>query len=555
MILTPVSLWKDFNSGRSSGVVSCENLIKDGIKYEYVTFYGRNTEEGRVLIYGVIASDETNPSKNCVLFLQDGGRAADENLLAYFVKKGYTAMFADYSGCREGVEKYTVYPKDVDYADWENCKYSLLTVNKTAEETCWYEWTAVGVYARQFLADKFATDSIGLIGIGDGGEIAWKLAYVAQFSCAICVNACGWLAYSGSSKFNALDRTLSDNDCKFIAGLDSQSYAPYVKCPVLLLCSTGEADFNYDRAYDTFSRINPQYALSSSIAYSLSSETCIDEKCERDMFLFLDSNVKKRYVFMPKPVEVNISTDDEENLFAYVKCDRSGIVEKCGAYISEDSIDYSTRNWSLAPLTAKDNAYDSKYALNVYEKTSTVFVIAYASYSSGFTVWSKVAVKKVSGRFRNSRSKSKILYCNNFGPESFSPENCSANSIGGLFLSGDEVMPHVINVCGLDGVYSVCGLKTQRIMSPQFMPDEESILKFDICSGEDTSVTVKLTTKFLREEYVATFNIIGGVWQSMIIEPKILKNKFGASLSSFVECESVSVNAEGKFALNNLMWL
>ena len=94
-----------------------------------------------------------------------------------------------------------------------------------------------------------------------------------------------------------------------------------------------------------------------------------------------------------------------------------------------------------------------------------------------------------------------------------------------------------------------------RIMCPQFKPDKESILKFDICSKEDTQVTVKLTTKYVREEFVATVNIIGGVWQSLIIEPKMLKNKSGVSLSDFTECESVSVNAEGKFALNNLMWL
>lgn len=555
MILTPASLWKDFSNELSTQAESCESLIKDGIKYEYVTFSGRNTGEGRVLIYGVIASAEANPSKNCVLILQDGNTAADENLLAYFVNKGYTAMFVDYCGRRQGVEKYTIYPDNVNYANWDECKYNLFNVDKSVKETCWYEWTAVGVYARLFLTEKFATESVGLVGIKDGGEIAWKLAYVAKFACAITVNACGWRAYRCSSKFNSVEHNFSDADYKFIAGLDSQSYAPYVNCPVLLLCSTGEVNFNYDRAYDTFSRINPKFAPSSSIAYSLNCDMCIDDNCEKDMFLFLDSNVKKRYVFMPKPVEVNIVMDDKQTLFGSVKCDRSGIVEKCGAFISEDSVDFSTRNWSSAPLVSRANPYECEFALNVYEKTSSVFVIAYASYSSGFTVWSKVAVKKLSGRFRNSRSKSKILYSNNFGPESFTPENCSANSVGGVFLNAEEAMPHVINLCGLDGVYSKCGLKTMRIMCPQFKPDKESILKLDICSKEDTQVTVKLTTKYVREEFVATVNILGGVWQSLIIEPKILKNKSGVSLSDFTECESVSVNAEGKFALNNLMWL
>ncbi|MGN0806542.1 MAG: hypothetical protein ACI4MC_05840 [Candidatus Coproplasma sp.] len=555
MILTPVSLWKDFNNELSCEVLSCENRIKDGIKYEYVTFSGRTTEAGRVSIYGIIASEDSNPSKNCVMILQNAGTAADENLLEYFVKKGYTAMFVDYCGSREGVDKYTIYPQDLDYANWDVCKYSLLTVNNTVRETCWFEWTAVGVYAKHFLVKRFATENVGVVGIGDGGEIGWKLAYAAELSCLITINACGWRAYRGSSKFNPSNLNFSDSDYKFIAGLDSQSYAPYIKCPVLMLCSTGEVDFNYDRAYDTFSRVNPRFSPSSSIAYSLNCDTCIDNNCEKDMFLFLDSNVKKRHVFMPKPVEVNIVMDDKQNLLACVKCDRSGIVEKCGAFISEDGYDFSLRNWAAVPLLNREDPYVSDYALNVYEKTSSVFVIAYALYSSGFTVWSKVAVKKISGRFRNSRSRSKILYCNNFGPESFSPENCSANSVGGVFLDGNEAIPHVINLCGLDGVYSKCGLKTKRIMSPQFMPDKESILKFDICSQEDTSVTVRLITKYSSDAYVATVNIIGGVWQSQIIESKMLKNKNGAPLADFTDCESVSINAEGKFALNNLMWL
>lgn len=555
MILTPVSLWSDFDSQLSTEVFSCEVRIADGIKYEYVSFYGRNTQKGRVLIYGVIASSEASPSKNCVLILQEPEKEIDEDLLAYFVNKGYTAMCVDYSGKKNGVDKFTLFPADVGYANLDACKFSMLWVENTAKETCWYEWTAVGVYARHFLSVKFSTENIGLVGIKDGGEVAWKLAYVAPFSCAITINSCGWRAYKGASKFASFEHSFDDGDYKFIAGLDSQSYAPYVNCPILILCSTGAGDFDYDRAYDTFSRINPKVAPQSSISYSLNCDTCIDASNEKDMFMFLDSNVKKRYVFIPKPVEVNITVDDQQNLLASVKCDRSGIVEKCGAFISEDSLDFTSRNWSSAPLLNRANPYECDYALNVYEKTSTVFVIAYASYSSGFTVWSKVAVKKISGRFRNSRSKSKILYSNNFGPESFTPENCFDNSIGGVFLNGTEVLPHIVKMCGLSGVYSKSGLTTKRGMSPQFKPDAESILKFDICSEQDTSVTVKVTTKYINEEFVVFNNIIGGVWQSLIIEPKMLKNKAGASLVDFSDCATITVNAENKFALNNLMWL
>ena len=83
-----------------------------------------------------------------------------------------------------------------------------------------------------------------------------------------------------------------------------------------------------------------------------------------------------------------------------------------------------------------------------------------------------------------------------------------------------------------------------------------SMIKEMALAGQDVSSLVPpMVTKYLKEEYSASFGIIGGVWQSMIVEPKLLKNKFGYSLADFTECESISVNANGKFALNNLMWL
>lgn len=555
MILTPITLWKYFNEELSTETIAVEESRKDGIIYEYVNFYGRTTANGRVVIYGVLAYAEDNPSKDCILLLQDSNKNIDEDMLAYFVKKGYSVLCADYAGRRDGCDKHTVYPDDVAYANIENCKYSKTVVNQTAAETCWFEWTAVGVYARLYLSNKFATENIGVIGIKDGGEIAWKLAYVTEFSCAIVVNACGWRAYRGISKFNGGNSEFDESDYKFVAGLDSQSYAPYVNCPMLLLCSTGDENFDYDRAYDTFSRINPKYALSSSIAYSLNCDECIDLRSVKDMFMFLDSNVKKRYVFMPQPVDVNIYMDENQNLLACVKCDRSGIVEKCGAFIAEDSYDFSVRNWSAAPLCKRVSPYEGEYALNVYDKSTSVFVIGYAVYSSGFTVWSKVAIKKIGGRFRNSRAKSKIIYSTDFGPESFSPDDCTGRAVGGVFLDDVETLPHVVNMCGLDGVHSECGLKTKRIVAQQFKPDAESILKFDICSECDTEVTVTLTTKFGQESYTVATYIIGGVWQSQIINAKSLKNKTGTSLNDFTECVCVSITASDKFALNNLMWL
>lgn len=554
-ILTPVSLWKDFDDSLDVMAVTLGESLKDGVKLEYLNFSGRDTGMGRVTVFGVLATNVSNPSRECILVLRDGADDVEDELLSYFVKRGYSALCVDYSGVREGVERYTQYPENVSYANLSQCGRYKDFVDYSADKTCWYEWVAVGVYARKFLAERFSTEAIGLLGIRDGGEVAWKLATVAQFSCAVTVCACGWRAYKGIGKYEGEEPEFNDERYRFIAGIDSQSYAPYVKCPVLILCATGDKDFDYDRAYDTYSRINPEFSGLSSIAYSLNCGKKIDVRCSKDMFLFLDSYVKDRHVFMPKPAEISVSVDDEDNLIARVTADSMGIIEKCGVYFAEDNYECSSRDWAKVPLKRVVNANTSEFYLNVYEKTTSLFVFCYTLYSNGFTVWSKIAVKKVLGKFRNSRAKSKILYTSIFGTECFAAADCSSHAVGGVFLIDDECLPHVVDAFGLSGVYSNCGLMTNRIKSTQFLPDKDSILKFDVCSYEDSVVDVSVFSREEDELYSLKINVLGGVWQSQVLKAKLFKNTNGMPLSSFIGCEALTFNSSGKFLLNNLIWL
>lgn len=554
-IITPISLWKNFNDKLEVMPVTLGERIDDGIKFEYLNFSGRDTGMGRVTVYGVLATKENNSPKECVLILLDSTEEIDEQLLAFFVKSGYNALCVDYGGEREGVERYTLYPNNIKYANAVKSARYKEFVDGAANQTCWYEWVAVGIYAGKFLREKFSTDKIGLIGMRDGGEIVWKLAYAAQFSCAVTVSACGWKAYKGLEKFSGKEPEFDDERYRFVAGIDSQAYAPYVRCPVLMLCTTNDAAFDYDRAYDTYSRINPEYARQSTITYSVNSGSCIDSRSTNDLLMFLDSNVKDRHVFIPKPVKVNVFADEQENLVAKVECDSLGIIEKCGVYFSEDCYEFATRAWTAAPLKRSVNSHESEFYLNVYEKTSAIFVLCYAVYSNGFTVWSKLTLKKISGSFRNGRAKSKIIYINKFGKDCFSIADCSGSAVGGILLTDDEALPKIVKYDGLEGVYSKCGLLTYRIKSKQFCPDKDSILKLDVCSEEDITLEVGLKNKNDGLVYSVKLYILGGVWQSQTLRAKLFKNGNGISLTNFVDCQSLSVKGSGKFALNNLIWL
>lgn len=554
-ILTPISLWKNFNDKLEVMPVSLGERVEDGIKFDYINFSGRSTGRGRVTVYGVLATREINPVRECVLILCDSLDEIDETMLAYFVKKGYNALCVDYGGERYGVERYTQYPDNVRYANAVESERHKDFVDESADKTCWYEWVSVGIYARKFLSEKFNTENIGLIGIRDGGEIAWKLAAVSKFSCAVVVGAYGWRAYRGYEKFLGKEPQFNDERYRFVAGIDSQAYAPYIRCPILMLCTINDAQADYDRAYDTFSRINPEFSRLSAITYSVNCGARVDVRSTADMFLFLDSNVKDRHVFTPKPVKVEISVDEDENLIAKAISDNMGVIEKCGVYFAEDNFDFASRDWAAARLKRVINATESEYYLDIYEKTNTLFVLGYTVYSNGFTIWSKLTVKRIGGTFRNSKVKSKILYTNKFGTESFSLADCSQYAVGGMFLTDSDALPKTVTLDGLKGIYSKCGLMTNRINRLQYAPDKDSILKLDVCSTEDMTLEVSLRKKEDGNVYAVKLYVLGGVWQSETLRAKVFKNQNGVSLNNFADCQALSIVGSGEFAINNLIWL
>ena len=553
-IITPISLWRDFDASLDVLPVSLGEKVENGIKYEYINFSGRDTGMGRVTVYGVLASSVNNPTNSGLLVFFNSNESIDESLLAFYVRHGYTVFGVDYAGRREGVKRYTRYPQNVAYANITTCGRHKDFVDDNAFKTSWYEWVAVGIYARKFLIERLNSLNIGVVGIRDGGELVWKLACAAQFTCAVTVAACGWKAYKGCAKFLGKEPEFDDERYRFLAGIDSQSYAPHIKCPMLMLCTTDDSRFDYDRAYDTFSRINPKYANASIITYSLRSDARVDSYSTQDMFLFLDMYVKERHVFMPKPAEVDIYVDQRNNLIARVKYDHMGIIESSGVYFAEDSFNCADRDWTAATFKKQITEYESDYMLNTYENTGMIFVLCYVTYSNGFTVWSKLAVKKLTGKFRNSRSKCKIMYANQFGYDCFTIANCDKYAVGGIFLDDDYFMPKMVVANGLKGIYSEGGLTTNRLICPQYAPSRDSILKFDVCPEKDLTIDLILKT-VSGDKYSLKIFTLGGVWQSIIQKAKVFKNKEGIALSDFTECVSLTINGDGKYAVNNLIWL
>ena len=555
-ILTPLSLWNDFDNLLEINAKTIARKESGAMTVESVEFSGRQTDKGRVSIAAAFAWNTKAPSAETVLVLPDSNDTIDEKVLEYFVSKGYSALMVDYRGQSEGCEFYTRYPEDIEYANALMCGRHKDFVDDSADKTSWYEWVIVGLYARKYITERTGSDNIAVVGFRDGGEIAWKLGVAGKFSCIVPICAAGWSAYRGISKYISQDPKMDDERYRFIAGIDSQAYAPYVKCPVLLLCSTNDKRFDYDRAHDTFSRINPEFVKDSYISYAMLTNSYIDIKSCDNMFIFLDKNLGKLEITLPKPAEVFVEADEQQNLVAKAVLEETEGLEECVMYLSEDCLNSSLREWNVCPVKEVVSDSERLFYLNIYEKPSTIFVLCHAKYKNGFTVWSKIIVRKLNGKFRNMVKKNRVLYTNSYGLAGFSLADPEIYTVGGLLITDENGLVKLVEKArGINGLYSPCGLTSFRLNNPVYAPNAGNVLSVDVFCDKSENVNITFTDWETGEEYSAVFSVVGGVWQKIIAESKVFKNANGVSLDTFEKELKLTINSLSPFAINNFIWL
>lgn len=568
-ILTPLALWRKFDDSLPLNEFVVKREETDGISYSFLCFSGRKTKTGRVRIYGLFARPVGGDSFPAILLLPDAGKGFDRAFIARFVRLGYSVLTVDYSGKDEGRERYTVYPEDIAYANYASVGRHMDFVDTDAAETSWYEWTAVGRYALKYLKSRPDVSKIGVIGIRTGGEIAWKLMLSSDVSCGVPICAAGWIAYRGINKFEKDKELFIDNERqRFLAGVDSQSYAQFVSCPVLMLCSTNDRRFDYDRAYDTYSRINSE--VDCVISYTVNNSSYIGPQGLTDLDMFLAKYLKGQHVFIPKPLDIKIAIDEEGDLVATVRKDNRGEIVGVRLFLAEDCLVSSQRDWRESHRKKKESEDSVTFCLDAYEKSKMVFVFAQAEYSSGFTSSSKIAVKAIEEPFRNGLPKTRILYSTDQGDaECFASSDVADYSFGDCILDGNVCRPVLIDAYkGIKGVCSERGLKTYRINNPICRPAEDALISVDFCSWEAGYISVSIAE--MRDgkilPFVAKLWVNGSRgWENFVLRPgdfmapTVMKEGYalekGLALKSFSTAISLNFTAEFRFCLNNLLWL
>ncbi len=558
-ILTPITLWQDFDDSLPPNEECIGERREDGIVWRDLYFYGRNVGSGagRVKIYARYAFPEDAASFPAVLLLFEAGLPFDEMLVKRYAENGYGVLCVDYCGERpEGY--YTVYPKLVDYANLARAGRHIDYCDQTAKETSWYEWAAVARYAVNFLRRRQEVSAIGAIGLRTGGEILFKIAPYAPLSCMVSVCAAGWLAYRGIAKFTGDEKRILDEERhRFIAGIDSQSYAPLVKCPVLLVSAINDRKYNFDRVYDTFRQINPN--AEKALLFSAHGSGLVGGHSLKDIDLFLDKYLRGRTVFLSKPISLSVEEDKEGNLVVTGAFDPAGEIQDYGIFYTENVASFTTRDWTRIlgrPEDLEGNV--GRIPLSLYSGTRKALVYAFVSYSNSFSVTSKILGIDVEKKYKNACPRSRVIYSERDGHNGFSVFWRRMASLADCFSEGAmSSVRRLPGYGGIKGLAAAPGLISYRVGDPRYKAPEGA----SFCLDAYSPVNARLRVVFYCDEeeklgYAAEVNVpAGGTWSGYVFDADDFKTESGAVLSDFSSVVSVVFISEEDVLVNNVLWI
>lgn len=556
-ILTPVTLWKDFDETLPLDEEILSETREENYIARDVRFSGRDTGNGRVRIfarYTVPAAAETFPA---VLILFGAGLPFDEAFVQHFVHDGYGVLAVDYSGEREG-GPFTVYPQNVDYANFVRAGRRMTHCDGSAKETSWYEWAGVARYAVRYLLERPEVNGVGAIGLRTGGEVLFKIAPFSRLACMISVCAGGWLAYQGIDKFGmaAEKRIFDEERHRFIAGIDSQSYAASVKCPVLMLSAVNDKTYNYDRVFDTFSQLNP--AVEKALLFSAHGNGLLGRHTLIDIDLFLDKHLKGRTVFVSKPITVSVA-EDERGLVVKSAFDPEGEIRDFGIFYTENITAFKTRDWTR--VMGKDLDLSGNVGavpLPLCKESKKALVYAFVNYSNAFSVTSKILEIDAGKVYPNSTARSRVIYSESDGRNGFAYFRRRTRAIADCFIENiteeERILP---GYGGIKGIDVSTGIISYRVGEPRFRPPEGASFRFDAYCKTDA----RLKVVFFKDEdeekgYSCEIWVGGGgKWKSILLDPSDLKSEKGNQLGSFEGVVSVVFESRDEVLVSNILWI
>lgn len=555
-IFSPQSFWSEFSIDEVSAEVLSEKKVREIIHTKLI-INGKKTESGQVRISAYMAKQCDTPVKSAVILTNKSELSFDDKVVLDLAKNGFIVLAVDLTGRCEGKEECTVYPEDVGYANYEVARQDIISATGDIYKSCWYEWGVSFRYVVEYLK-SIGIEKIGAVGVGNSATPVWHaIATTEDVSCAVIVGNAGWRVYKNIDKFSdEVDPTFTDGELQVLAGIEPQSYAKSVKCPVLMLAGTNSFLYDSDRAFDTVERISDD--IYKAINYSANFIEGVDYQSYVDMKIFLREHLlEKKPTYLPSSPEIKADIVEGKITVEVTPCEKKGKnpVKPVALYLyaSEGVQKSYLRCWKKLEGENIKNKWIFNYLPFAKSKIATFF--AKCEYENGYTVSSKIIAKKFGEEEVFTSLKSSIMYS---GREENSESAFSG--VSGCTFDLENKAKVVVKNGPMDicGIRAESGLITFKVNAERDKPKEDAILMFDLFAKQDLEFTVSIFVDYMNQtkEYSTKFSVVGGkVWHNVRLDKLKFKTAEGKILKNYENVNAVKFYGEGVYLINNVLWV
>ena len=531
----------------------------------HLRIQGRKTADGIVGIYGVIVRKAQLNLAPAIMVVQDLKSGTDLTFCKYLAEKGYITFAIDiagkteYSAAREvaGVDKpYTIYPESVSYANYVENEEQKAEIEGDARETCWYEWGRTIRYGVEFIKEQTLVTKTGVIGINDAATPLWQvLTADCGLSAAVIIGNIGWKGYRKVLKFGGeSEPQFDDNALKYLAGIEPQAYAMHVKCPLAILSATNSAEYDIDRAYDTFSRISDK--ICGLIDYSVGGRQEIGYDCFLSAETFLNGILLKDKCDFPK--EISVKGEIENGILkADVTLGEKGLKELT-LYCAEEELDPTKRVWQRVTDVRgrQDGVFTFEYEPS--KSSDAIMFFARAGYESGVHICSVVNCRKIERKEKTAGGGN--VYYNSRTAEAdsgFYPATENLSLPIGIDLDKNGGIKTKKGALDIVGLTCAKGILTYKPDIKKYKPTDGAIIMADVYMKNGGNLRIELVAESggVKTTYAAQERIFVDLWQNVRVESNRFKTAEGKPLKSFESVIAMKLFADGEFLVNNLLWV
>lgn len=550
-IVTPMALWQDFNPMKEPLEVRVDGVkITDKYIMKDTVFTVETELDGKIRAYANIAVQK-NVVAPTVVYIPTGESPIKKSLFFdILIDHGFNIITIDYAGVSEKKDKYTVYPKSLEYCNFSTNR-QLPYQPTEAGKSPWFVWTKVVRRAITLAFEESNVDknNLFLLGYIEGAQLAWKTAGIdGRVRAVLPVGACGYTEFFNRHKYDsAVTPQFTDEWECWLAGISTQAYAKMLTCPVYYMSGTNSTYADIDRVADLFNLIphnNKYLSFSAGTNNSITNSAFLGAIKWAEKLINGDTDIVK-------PRLKSYVSDGK--LYASVT-DISGF-DKIEIYCALDELAPAFRSWNMVRQQTVLNNDEVLAVLVPREDSKKMFVYATVIYKDGVVLstpeimidLTKIELDEYD---ISNHSTGRFIYNNTMDETPFSVENYNP-------VIDENILKVVAGPLGIKGVTVTEGKLCAYNVEPPRAGSGEYILQMEVYAPELRDIDIVMyTAENGSTKYVYKVHLNGSAkWQRVNMKRIDFKSADMLSLKDWTMVRKMKIkNAEGVL-FSNILWI